>query len=161
MRGRRLLAVITLSAVFLSGSFTLAREAVSDYELISADQVEAASYLEQNAPKDALILTATNHNNAVAVLSGRNIVLGTDSFLYFHGFDTTQRRRQVEQMFANPAEILDGMLQQFPLDYVYIGDYERYEFAVDEAYFAANYPIAYQNDAVTIYAVSLRAQQAK
>ncbi|MEL7608503.1 MAG: hypothetical protein AAGU74_03285 [Bacillota bacterium] len=160
LRGRRLLAVMALCAVFLSGGLTLGREAVSDYELISAEQVEAAAYLEQNAPKDALILTAANHNNAVAVLTGRNIVLGTDSFLYFHGFDTTQRRRQVERMFANPAESLEELLKQFPLDYVYIGDYERYEFAVDEAYFAANYPVAYQNDEVTIYAISARSQQA-
>lgn len=160
LRGRRLLAGITLSVIFLSGSLTLAREVVSDYELISAEQVEAASYLEQNAAKDALILTATNHNNAVAVLTGRNIVLGTDSFLYFHGFDTTQRHLQVEQMFADPAESLDELLKLFPLDYVYIGDYERQEFAIDEAYYAAHYPVAFQNDVVTIYAISSRARQA-
>ncbi len=37
--------------------------------------------------------------------------------------------------------------------YVLIGRYERSEFAVNEAFYAAHYPVWYQNAEDTVYAV--------
>ena len=52
---------------------------------------ELAEYINTNTPADAVFMTATNHNNAVAMLTGRSIVCGSPSFLYYHGLDYSTR----------------------------------------------------------------------
>ncbi|MBR0026319.1 MAG: hypothetical protein IJP37_04075 [Clostridia bacterium] len=152
--GRKLIAAMTLTALFLSGSMTLAREAVSDYELIGSAHVEAAEFIKENTEADDLFLTSNNHNNAVAVLTGRNILCGTDSFLYFHGIDTHARREDMQLMFGTPSENFAELRAKYGIDYVYISSYERYDFNADEGYFAANYPLVFRNHEVSIYKVS-------
>ena len=66
------------------------------YELFSADEVAAAEYIKENTAPDALFLTDDNHDNAVAVLTGRNIVCGSSSYLYFHGLDYTYQQQTAE-----------------------------------------------------------------
>ena len=75
------LAVSLLFVGVFSSSMTFARECVSDYELYSKAQVDAAEYIEKNTAEKAVFLTGDNHNNAVAALTGRSIVCGADTFL--------------------------------------------------------------------------------
>lgn len=147
--GRWFLAGVVAVCVFLSGGMTMAREAVSDYELFSAQQVEAAQWIKENTQPDAVFLTSNNHNNAVAALTGRNIVLGTDSYLYFHGLDTSQRYADVQAMFTQPGA-LETLAPTYEISYLYIGSYERSIEGFDENLFAA-LPIVFQNQEVTIY----------
>jgi hypothetical protein len=153
LQGVRFLSFASLLCVFLSGLLTLGREAVSDYQLFSKEQVEAAAYISEHAESDAVILTASNHNNAAAALSGRNIVCGADTFLYFHGLDTRKRHEDVGKMFAFPEKYFD-LFDKYHVDYVYIGDYERYEFDIDEEYFRENFKIVFENEEVVLYSIS-------
>ena len=154
LSAQKLIAVMTMIALFLSGSMTLAREVVSDYELIGSSQVAAAEFIKENTDSDDLFLTANNHNNAVAVLTGRNILCGTDSFLYYHGIDTYERRENVKLMFAQPETYFTSLSEKYGIDYVYISSYERYDFEADESYFSEHYPLVFQNHEVSIYQVS-------
>ena len=147
--GRWFLAGVVAVCVFLSGGMTMAREAVSDYELFSAQQVEAAQWIKENTQPDAVFLTSNNHNNAVAALTGRNIVLGTDSYLYFHGLDTSQRYADVQAMFTQPGA-LETLAPTYEISYLYIGSYERSIEGFDENLSAA-LPVVFQNQEVTIY----------
>lgn len=147
--GRWILAGAAAVCVFLSGIMTLAREAVSDYELFSAGQTEAAQWVQENTQPDAVFLTSNNHNNAVAALTGRNIVLGSDSYLYFHGLDTSQRYADVTAMFTQEGA-LEELAPEYGISYVYIGSYERAIEGFDESLFAA-LPVVFQNQEVTIY----------
>ena len=72
------LAVSLLFVGVFSSSMTIARECVSDYELYSKAQVDAAEYIEKNTAEKAVFLTGDNHNNAVAALTGRSIVCGAE-----------------------------------------------------------------------------------
>ena len=81
--GRALLAAVFLAVSLTSGALSLAREAVSDYQLFSADEVEAAAYIRDELPADAVYLTGDQHNNLVAALAGRQIVCGTGSCLLY------------------------------------------------------------------------------
>lgn len=152
LRGLAVLCATVLIPVFISGLLTLGREIVSDYELFGANQVEAAAYINENAEKDATVLTAFNHNNAVASLTGRNIVCGTDTFLYFHGLDTAKRRADVNDMFARPDSSQE-LFEKYDVDYIYVGSYERQEFDVNESYFSRHFIKAYENEEVTIYSI--------
>ena len=86
-----LLSGIVCVTLFLSGVLTLGREYVSEYQLISPDQLQAAEYVKENSAPDATFLTYNNHNNCIAALTGRNIVCGSGSYLYFHGVDYSAR----------------------------------------------------------------------
>ncbi len=150
--GRRYLAFLTLCALFLSGTLTLVRETISDYEQFSTDEAATAAYINEEAAPDALFLTATNHNNAVSSLTGRNILCGTGSYLYYHGLDYQTREQQVRLLFEQPETCFDALRQTYGIDYVFLSSYERYSYAVNEEFFS-QFPVAYENDTVTIYDV--------
>lgn len=113
------LAAFTLTACFLSGGLTLAREYVSGdhlglggwvesgYQVVSAQQRRLAEYVSENTEPDAVFATATNHNNAIAMLTGRSIVCGAGTFLYYHGLDYQPREAALKLVYEQPAEWLD------------------------------------------------------
>lgn len=154
LRGKRLLAGMVCFALFCSGALTLGREAVSDYELISAGQVEAAQYIYENTEPDDIFLTSDNHNNAVAALTGRSIVCGSDTYLFFHGFDTSERHEDVEKMFSQPRQYFEGLSEKYNVKYVFISSYERYGYDLDTGYFDDSLEVCFENREVTIYKVS-------
>ncbi|MCL2083173.1 MAG: hypothetical protein FWH04_08090 [Oscillospiraceae bacterium] len=151
IRGTMVLAVLVVVVLNVSGVLTLAREAVSEFQLFSEHHVEATDFIRAELPKDALFLTADNHNNAVAVLSGRNIVCGSGTFLYFHGLDYTPARDAAHDMLKSPN--IDA-LKNYGVDYVYIGDAERgMGDGIDTEFFERELTSVFRNNTVTIYEV--------
>ncbi len=153
--GRRLacdlvLAVI-IAAATLSGVMTIAREYVSGdhweleglkpvyketgYQTVSPELVEAADWIKQNTAPNDIILTATNHNNAVAMLTGRSIVCGSPVFLFFHGVDFTERYYRVQQMYEDPYSCFDDCAKEYGVDYVLISVWEMGSYNIDHNFF--------------------------
>jgi len=159
VRWRAFLLGAFVAVSTLSGVITLAREAVSDYELFSADQVAAAEYIEKTAPPDAVVLTGGQHNNPVAALTGRKLVCGTGTYLYFHGVSYQRQQQAARDMYEAPGENRP-LFDMYLVDYVYLSSYERSDYAVDLAYFRENFPVCYENGDVSVYAVSARAREA-
>lgn len=149
--GRALLAAVFLAVSLTSGTLSLAREAVSDYQLFSADEVAAAEYIRDELPADAVYLTGDQHNNLVTALAGRQIVCGTGSYLYYHGINYQQAALDERQMLESPSQNLD-LFAQYGVDYVVITNSERSNYALDEAYFAENWSLVYAEGSVSIYA---------
>lgn len=149
--GRRLFAGLFIAASVLSASLSMAREVISDYQLFSGAEVEAAEYIEDSTPEKALFLTGDQHNNAVAALTGRYIVCGTGSYLYFHGMDYTQQQSDARQMLASPAGSAD-LFEQYGVNYIYISDHERYNYDPDMEWFDENCYLIFDNGNVMIYA---------
>ena len=152
IRGRAMLASVFLLVSTLSGALSLAREVVSDYQLFNAAEVEAAQYIEENLPADAVVLTGQQHNNAVAALTGRDIVCGTGSYLYFHGVDYSQQQIDERLMLESPAENLQ-LFADYGVGYAYISNHERINFAVDLDWFESNCTRLFDNGMVQIYAL--------
>lgn len=158
IRGRALLASVFLVVSLLSGTVTLAREAISDYQLFSESEARAGRYIEENAPADAVFLTGTQHNNPVTVLAGRNIVCGTGSYLFFHGVDYAKPLNDVHLMFEDPVRN-EQLFSDYGIDYIYISSYELGEFEIDLQNFTKKWPIWYQDGSVICLAVSERARR--
>lgn len=159
------LAFICAFAVFTSGALTLAREYVSGdhlglsgfvesgYQVVGAEQVELAEYINTNTPADAVFMTATNHNNAVAMLTGRSIVCGSPSFLYYHGLDYSTRELDLTLAYGQPEANFKRVSAAYSVDYVLISSYERGSYDIDEEWFAANLECVFENPECRLYAV--------
>ena len=157
VRGRALLAAAFIAAASLSGLLTIGREVVSDYQLFSGAEAEAAAFIDAETPADALFLTGNQHNNAVATLAGRHIVCGTGSFLYFHGIDYSEQEWDERRMLESPGDH-EALFDKYGVDYAYISSHERANFAADEEWFRQNGALVFQREDVCLYALSPRAK---
>ena len=135
---KRALQAAVLAAVLLVSSIsailTMGRELVSDYQLYSAD----------------VILTDTRYNNEVVSLTGRNIVCGSSSFLYYHGLDYQTQEDDVAYMYQNPQD--KKLFDKYDVKYVYLSDSERYSYSVTrEEEFLKYFEIVHQEGNVVLY----------
>ena len=119
-------------ATFLSAGLTIARECVSDYQAFNRDAVEAGEYIRNRTPREAVFVTGTQHLNPVVAIAGRTIVCGPDLWLYWHGFDTSERQEDLRIFYEDP-EGHPEIPQRYGADYIYVSSYERSEYSVDEA----------------------------
>jgi hypothetical protein len=145
---RAVAAVLAIALCTVSGALTLVREVVSDYELFSANDVALSEYVEENTPKDALFLTAINHNNAIAALCGRNVLCGSPSYLHYHGLDYKERQDAVEELYEKPSA---EKLTAWGIDYVLISNTERRSYDVDEDWFAEHCEKVFEQGRVALY----------
>lgn len=76
-----------------SGALSLGREAVSGYQLFSANAVAAGDWIHENTDRDDVFLTGQQHINPVCSLAGRQIICGSDLYVFFHGWIMPSSRR--------------------------------------------------------------------
>lgn len=120
-------------ALFLTAPavLTLGREAVSEYELYGEGALALCQYVEKNLPPDAVVLTDTRHNNEICALTGRNVVCGSPSYLFYHGLPYYGREYAAGEMYTRPRETLD-FYRSLRVGYVLLSDFERSSYQVDQ-----------------------------
>ncbi|MCR5690878.1 MAG: hypothetical protein K6G62_01535 [Eubacterium sp.] len=149
-KGSKTIRLVGVCATAALGVFaavlTLGREYVSDYELYDQAYVNMCQWVEENTdPKDTF-LTANNHNNAVASLTGRNIVCGSSTFLFFHGVNYQQNESDVYTMYQNPNQRAD-LLAKYNVKYIVLGAWEYGTFTIPDAdQLKATYPVVYADE---------------
>ncbi len=151
--------VVTLVVVCtISGVLTMAREYYSgtdevSYELYNKELLDACKFIEENTNANSVFLTANNHNNAVASLTGRDIVCGSSTFLYFHGFDTTERETDVEAMYTDPVSSA-SLFTKYDVDYILVSheEYGAYQNINEQLIYSA-FNCIYSTEEVRIYQV--------
>ena len=113
-----------------------------------------AAFVKENTEPDATFLTYNNHNNAIAVLTGRNIVCGSGTFLYFHGVSYQERERALPLLYEQPESYFDSLSRKYGIDYVLLSNYERMNYACDLQYFDTHFRAVYDENGITIYDIS-------
>ena len=156
-KARRICRIVLVAFVSFTGSLaavlTMGREAVADYELYSSDYVQLCEWVEKNTEPDEVFLTANNHNNAIASLTGRNIVCGSGTFLYFHGLDYGQQENDVRVMYEDPAS-RDDLLDQYEVSYIVVGPWEYGSYTIpDLENMAEEYEVVYSKNGSIVFAV--------
>ena len=147
-------AVAFLGVICLvSGSLSIGREIVSDYQLYSADEVAAGAFIDSQTEKDAVFLTGSQHNCVPSVLAGRNLVCGTPTFLYYHGLDYYTQDADRKKMLEQPENCAE-LFEQYGVDYVYISSSEYYGYDLNLAWFEENGTLVFESGFVRIYALS-------
>ncbi|MBP3427048.1 MAG: hypothetical protein J6M47_02160 [Clostridia bacterium] len=150
--GRRLLAALFILVSTLSGGLSIAREVVSGYQLFGRNAVAAGKWISENTDRDDVFMTGQQHINPVASLAGRQIICGSDLYVYFHGLDYGAQARACRSFYEFPEE--NGqILEQYGVDYIYVSDYERADFDVDYDALDEMYELVYENPDVRIYRV--------
>lgn len=151
----RLLGGLSMALCCFLGMFgsvlTLGREAVSDYQQWSANDIAMAAYVDENAAADALFLTADDHLTPVFSLAGRQIVCGSGSFLYFHGMDYTNQYNAMVSLYETPDE---ATLMAWGIDYVLFDGAVYSRFDADENWYSQRYELWYSDDEQRIYKIS-------
>ena len=152
LRSRKFIAAGTAVVLFLSAGLSIARECVSSYQAFNAEAVEAGAFIREHTEEDALFLTGTQHLNPVDSIAGRSIVCGPDLWLYWHGFNTTERKVDLMNFYEEP-EAYREILEKYGVDYIYVSSYERNSYLVDEEALGRMFPVVFENGEATIYQV--------
>ena len=152
--GRRLIATLFLVTCFLSSSITFARELVSDYEVYDANDIKTAQWVKENTPEHSVFLTGNQHLNPISSLAGRTILCSSEIYLYYHGFNTSERRSEVKRMYEQPYENID-LFSDYGVQYIYISDFESSSdwFYINEEEISTLFPLVYENDTQRIYMI--------
>ena len=144
------LAVCCFAAMFGS-VLTVGREIFSDYQHWSANDIALADYIDANAESDALFLTSDSHVTPVFALAGRRILCGSGSYVYYHGMDYADEYSAMAALYEHPNE---GTLAAWDVGYVLFDSSVYGKFAdADESWYAARYPIWYENDGCRVYKI--------
>jgi uncharacterized membrane protein len=152
LRSRKFIAAGAAVVLFLSAGLSIARECVSSYQAFDADAVEAGQFVREHTEEDAMFLTGTQHLNPVDSIAGRSIVCGPDLWLYWHGFDTSERKMDLMNFYEEP-EAYREILEKYGVDYIYVSPYERNSYLVDEEALGRMFPVVFENGEATIYQV--------
>lgn len=158
-KSQKILSKIIILTIILicsscSAIFTIIREVNSEYELYSNEQIKLSQYIEEMAPPNAIILTDYRHNNAIACLTGRNILCGTGAFLYYHGIDYADRYEDVYFIYQDVYEF-KHLVAKYKIDYILVGPEEKNTFPnLNEDLIRQYYPCVYQTDHTSLYAIN-------
>jgi len=145
--GRPLIAALFLGLCFTSSALTVARECVSDYHAYAPQDIETAAYIQQNTPRHSVFLTGNHHLNPVSSLAGRTILCSSDLYLYYHGFNTGERRMEIAAFYENPEDHLD-LLAKYGVEYIYVSAYERADsqYNLNEEALENLFPLVFETD---------------
>jgi hypothetical protein len=122
------------------------------YRMVDAEQVDLAEQLRDATRPDDLVVTGMQSHDAVAMLSGRQLLMGYWGQLWVSGIPYEERQRQVGEIYKLSPEG-EAVIREFGVDYVVIGPDERTTLGADETAFAARFPVAVETDQYRVYDV--------
>ena len=158
LRSRHVLAGMLAVCCFATGTLSIARECVSDYQMFSRSDVRLAAWVEENTEPDDTFICWTQHINPVSALAGRDIVCGPGLWLYYHGYDLDERESDIRHFYQQPEAYAD-VLEKYSVDYILLGGYELNELRPNVTALSALYDCVYEaDDGTCIYAVGEKIQ---
>ncbi|MDA1079515.1 MAG: hypothetical protein O2840_02385 [bacterium] len=151
-RYSRLAAATCFALLTLTGTLSIIRQNQVSWRLASSDELAFAKQARATTASTAVFLTADNHNHPIPMLAGRSTVLGYRGWLWTHGVDYQETESEVRSIFAGDQDA-EALLKKHNISYVVLGDEERQQYEVDEAFFAQHFPILLQLKNKTVYSV--------
>ena len=151
---RALAVYLLLFTMSVSSVMTILREWKSEYQVYSAEEVALTEQIKAATESDAVILANNYHWNLITPLTGRSIVTGTGTFLYYHGIDVSERTEHVRQMYESPAQC-ETLFSTYHVGYVLISNAERMNYEIDKAYFDSHGTVVAENEAGLLYRLNL------
>lgn len=149
------LAFILFFLAVSSGTLDVIRVTQQNHlrlRMLTNEDLEFARWAKKETGKDAVFLTADNHDNPVAMLSGRRIVLGFRGWLWTYGIDTTARAQAVEDIYR--GKDAKELLNKYSVDYVVVSPQERRRYELKEDFFERNFPVVFETENTKVFVVT-------
>lgn len=146
-------AYLLMFAMTVSSVMTIMRELKSEYQVYTKDEVALSEQIKAQTDADAVILANSYHWNLVTPTTGRSIVTGTSTFLFYHGIDNSQRERDVRAMFEHPEENV-ALFETYGVRYILVSNAERYNYDIDYAFLNSRCEVIAQTPSGTLYRVN-------
>lgn len=133
---KKIIGVILVFLMIFAGFLDIARTftPITSYKIFSKSDIEIAGNIKKDTSKDSIFVTAQNHNNPIAALSGRSIFLGFEGWLWSHGVDYSRRQKDIRLIYLGGHEA-ESLIKQYAINYVTIGPQEKARFSINESYF--------------------------
>ena len=152
------LAVLLTLVLCLSGLLDLSRAgdlAQNQYQFVDSKGLQVAAWARSNTPARAIFLAATDHNEPVAALGGRRVVLGYVGWLWTYQItDFYQKQVDVNAMLQG-APSAPALVHRYGVSYVVIGPQELTSpFSANVAYWRRHGAVVYDDGEYTVYRVS-------
>lgn len=145
MRAKPVIAGMALICFFFTGVLAVATEMNTNWQLFSKADADAAAFVEQETDEEDVFLTGDQHINFVSSLAGRKIVCGPDMWLYYHGYNTAERKADVRAFYADP-EGNQAVLEKYSVDYVVVTSHEYGQMTVNKQALDSLYERAYESE---------------
>ncbi len=120
-------AAVLLVLLGLSGALDLARASdptVSSYQFVDAKGLQVAGWVRQNTSYDAVFAVADEHNNPIATLSGRRILVGYPGWLWTYGVADYVQKGADQVLILQGAPTTTDLVDKYGIGYVLIGPQE-------------------------------------
>lgn len=151
---KKIIGTTIVCFLILAGSLDILRTftPVTSYQIFTKNDLEIAAAVRNLTPKDALFLTASNHNHPIPALSGRSTLLGFHGWIWSHGLPYEDRAHDIEKIYGGGEESAD-LIKNYRINYITIGPQEREQFTVSENFFQ-EFPQIYLARDWSLYDVS-------
>ena len=151
------LAVACFASLTMAGALDLARtadRAVSSSGFIDSQGLAAATWVREHTDPHATMLLAPNHNEPVAMLAGRPVLVGYGGWLWTYGLSDWVGRT------ADATTLLKGepgsaaLARHYGIRYVVIGPQETVApWSANRAFWAAHGALVYSQAGYSIFRV--------
>lgn len=149
-----MLAILLFYTSIVSGLIdviSIPREQSQLHRLFSIHDIEFARQIRLKTNSETVFLTYPA-NSWLGMVLGRQVIMGFDYWLPNYGFETKQRKQDIEAMYGGNQNT-QQLLKYYHVDYIIIGPNEKRYTHINETYFQRQFPILLQNDETTIYDV--------
>jgi len=147
-----LMATMTLAGVLDIWSATDASTGRAG--LMEAGDVAAGMWARNNTDPDSVFVIQGSHLHPVPALSGRPVVVGFAGWVYDLGISDWGDRASHSTQILQGAEGHQAYLDQYGVDYVVIGPFERNDASANPEYWDGVAPLVYDFGGYRIYEVS-------
>jgi hypothetical protein len=137
-------ALLLFALMTATGAASVYRELHLSWLMFSREDLELADFVRGHTGKDALFLTSDKHNNPVACLAGRRILMGYRGWLWSHGIDYREREQDIMVMYSGSERARD-LLTHYGIDYVLIEQDKMADFHENVGFFVVHFRPVYSS----------------
>lgn len=148
---RKIVALIAIVILILSGIISYIGETQANYLLFSNDELKLAEFIKKNTiPKD-VFLSQPTHNSPIACLAGRSILMGYQGYLWTQGIDYKKREVDIGRLLnSTNLQKFKTLAGKYNITYAVL-DLQNKKTPVNHDFFKKNFILVYQNKNYRIF----------
>ena len=116
----------------------------NEIRFLDADELALAAWVRTDTPREAVFLTAQQHNHPVVTMGHRVETLGFLGDLYSWGVNYNPRYLDVLAMYRGGADAVT-LLNRYHVSYIVVGPTEARDLGADAARLARQFGVAYRS----------------